>query len=77
MDAIVVAFDATLSAKLEPLLQEQREEQVLEQEHTMLMLKQRPQGVVPRKASDLPSVACLFLGLCGGIVLSAMSAARQ
>ena len=75
MDSIVAELDTTLHAKLEPLFQEQHEEQVLEQEHTMLMLKQREQQT-PRKSSDLPSIVCLFLGLCGGIVLNSMSTVR-
>ena len=76
MDSIVAELDTTLHSRLEPLYQEQRDDQILEQEHTMLMLKQRQEDVPQRKSSGLPSVVCLFLGLCGGIVLSSMSAAR-
>ena len=76
MDSIVAELDSTLHSKLEPLYQQQRDEQLLEQEHTMLMLKQRQEEAPARKSSELPSIVCLFLGLCGGIVLSSISTVR-
>ena len=80
METIVDEFAAVLKRDLDPLFEVQIREEADERAARMNALRHGADAdsLAARSGhSELPSLACLFLGLCGGIVLTSMTTARR